>query len=223
MIVAEPKPISEVAELVKDYEHILVVGCGECVTVCQVGGEKEVEILASALRIMWKKEGRKGTIDTQTIVRQCEPEYVEQLAKKIAGADCVLSLGCGVGVQFIAEAYPDKWVVPGLNTAFGGGTVEAGIWEERCGFCGDCVLHLTGGICPIIRCSKSILNGPCGGSQDGKCEVDKDVDCAWQLIYDRLKALGRLDLLDVVQPPKNWQTARDGGPRKFVKEEAMIE
>jgi len=223
MIVAEPKAIAEVAELIKDSRHVLVVGCGECVTVCQVGGEKEVEVLASALRIMWKAQGKDGVIDTQTIVRQCEPEYVEQLGKKIKDADCVLSLGCGVGVQFIAEACPDKWVVPGLNTSFGGGTVKAGVWEERCGFCGDCVLHLTGGICPIIRCSKSILNGPCGGSQDGHCEIDKDTACAWQVIYDRLKGLGRLDLLDAVQPPKNWQTARDGGPRRFVKEEAMIE
>ncbi|MEW6032846.1 MAG: methylenetetrahydrofolate reductase C-terminal domain-containing protein [Bacillota bacterium] len=223
MIVAEPKPIEEVAGFIRDRRHVLIVGCGECVTVCQVGGEKEVEVLASALRILWKKDGHEGTIDTQTIVRQCEPEYVEQLAKKIRDADCVLSLGCGVGVQFIAEAYPDKWVVPGLNTSFGGGTVKAGIWEERCGFCGECVLHLTGGICPIIRCSKSILNGPCGGSQDGHCEIGQDIPCAWQLIYDRLKGLGRLDLLDAVQPPKNWKTARDGGPRKFVKEEAIIE
>jgi len=223
MIVAEPKPIAEVAELVKAGRHVLIVGCGECVTVCQAGGEKEVEILASALRIQWKIEDLAGTIDTQTIVRQCEPEYVVELAKKAKDADIILSLGCGVGVQFIAEAFRDKWVVPGLNTTFGGGTVKAGLWEERCGFCGDCVLHLTGGICPIIRCSKSILNGPCGGSQDGHCEVNKEISCAWQLIYDRLKVLGRLELLEVVQPPKNWRTARDGGPRKFVKEEAMIE
>jgi len=223
MIVAEPKPIAEVAELIKAGRHVLVVGCGECVTVCQAGGEKEVEILASALRIQWKIEGLTGTIDTQTLVRQCEPEYVVELAKKAKNADIILSLGCGVGVQFIAEAYSDKWVVPGLNTTFGGGMVKAGLWEERCGFCGDCVLHLTGGICPIIRCSKSILNGPCGGSQDGHCEINKEISCAWQLIYDRLKALGRLKLLDVVQPPKNWRTARDGGPRKFVKLEAMIE
>jgi len=223
MIVAEPKPIAEVAELVKAGRHVLIVGCGECVTVCQAGGEKEVEILASALRIQWKIEDLTGTIDTQTIVRQCEPEYVVELAKKAKDADIILSLGCGVGVQFIAEAFRDKWVVPGLNTTFGGGTVKAGLWEERCGFCGDCVLHLTGGICPIIRCSKSILNGPCGGSQDGHCEVNKEISCAWQLIYDRLKVLGRLELLEVVQPPKNWRTARDGGPRKFVKEEAMIE
>ena len=223
MIVAEPKPIAEVAELIKAGRHVLVVGCGECVTVCQAGGEKEVEVLVSALRIQWKIEGLTGTIDTQTLVRQCEPEYVVELAKKAKNADIILSLGCGVGVQFIAEAYSDKWVVPGLNTTFGGGAVKAGLWEERCGFCGDCVLHLTGGICPIIRCSKSILNGPCGGSQDGHCEINKEISCAWQLIYDRLKVLGRLELLEVVQPPKNWRTARDGGPRKFVKEEAMVE
>ncbi|MCL6559596.1 MAG: methylenetetrahydrofolate reductase C-terminal domain-containing protein, partial [Firmicutes bacterium] len=118
--------------------------------------------------------------------------------------------------------YKDKYVVPAMNTKFVGGSKEHGIWEERCGLCGDCVLHLTGGICPIIRCSKSILNGPCGGSQYGKCEISKEVDCAWQLIYDRMVALGQLDSLKEIQPPKDWTKSRDGGPRKMTREDVMI-
>ncbi len=222
MIVAEQKPLAEIAEMVKDAERVLIVGCSECVTVCQAGGEKQVGILGTALGMMRKKEGRELQWEGVTPVRQCEPEYLEVLDKKVKDVDCVVSMGCGVGVQFIAERYPGLWVVPALNTKFGGGTVEAGVWEERCGFCGECILHKTGGICPIIRCSKSLLNGPCGGSQDGKCEIDSEVDCAWQLIYDRLKGLDRLELMYAYTPPKDWSRARDGGPRKVVKEEARI-
>jgi len=221
MIVAERKPIAEIVGHLSDAKRVLIVGCGECVTVCQAGGEKEVGILATALRIMYKKEGQDIDITEATITRQCEPEYVAELDKVVAqGFDCILSMGCGVGVQFLAEHFPDIWVLPALNTKFGGGTVEPGLWEERCGMCGECVLHLTGGICPVIRCSKSLLNGPCGGSEDGRCEVSPDVKCAWQLIYDRLQRLGRLDMLAEVLPPKDWSTARDGGPRRVVREDA---
>jgi hypothetical protein len=131
-------------------------------------------------------------------------------------------MGCGVGVQFLAERYPNKWIVPALNTQFAGATLEHGHWEERCGLCGDCVLHMTGGICPIIRCSKSLLNGPCGGSQNGVCEISKEVKCGWQLIYDRLKGLDKLDLIYQVHPPKNWSKNRDGGPRKLVREDLAL-
>jgi len=221
MIVADQKPIAEIAGLLGDARKVLVVGCGGCVTVCLSGGDKEAQVLTAALRIWFGKEGRSVDFETLTLTRQCDPEYIAQLEKKLDGVDCVLSTACGVGVQFIAEKYP-VWVVPALNTRFGGGNVEPGVWEERCGFCGDCILYKTGGICPIIRCSKSILNGPCGGSEGGVCEVSRDIPCAWQLIYDRLKGLGKLHLLDEVEPPKNWSTARDGGPRKSVREDARV-
>jgi len=100
---------------------------------------------------------------------------------------------------------------------------EQGVWAERCAACGDCILGLTGGICPIARCSKSLLNGPCGGSSKGKCEVNDQTDCAWQLIYDRLAGQGRLDLLMEIRPPKNWKASRDGGPRKIVREDLRLE
>jgi len=223
MIVAEQKPLEEIYGFLNGARKVLIVGCKECVTVCQAGGEKEVGLLAAALSMKRRIEGGPPLEAVEmTVQRQCDPEYVQPLSGPAADCDMVISTACGVGVQFVAEHLKDKWVFPALNTRFGGGSVEQGIWEERCGFCGDCVLHLTGGICPIARCSKSLLNGPCGGSHDGKCEVSDDIPCGWQLIYDRLKALGRLDLLTEVQPPKSWRTARDGGPRKVVREDLKL-
>jgi hypothetical protein len=109
-----------------------------------------------------------------------------------------------------------------LNTSFLGLPKEQGVWAERCAACGDCILHLTGGICPIARCSKSLLNGPCGGSEDGHCEIDPEVDCAWQLIYDRLTSMNKTHVLLNIQPPKNWKTSRDGGPRKIVRPDLRL-
>lgn len=223
MIIAQQKPIKEIAEMISGCRKVLFVGCAGCVTVCLSGGEKETEILASALRIM--RRLKKEPLETVTFVctRQCDPEYLVPLDNLVKDVDAVVSLACGVGVQYLAERFADKWVVPALNTNFVGGSTVHGVWEERCGLCGNCILHLTGGICPVIRCSKSILNGPCGGSQYGKCEISKDVDCAWQLIYDRMKALGRLDRLMELQMPKDWTTARHGGPRKARREDVIID
>ncbi|MCL5075473.1 MAG: methylenetetrahydrofolate reductase C-terminal domain-containing protein [Chloroflexi bacterium] len=222
MIVAEQKPFEEIEEMLADYRRILVVGCGACVTVCAAGGEKEVGILSSALRIAAKAKGLEIEIVEKTIVRQCEPEYVEGLREYLADVDVVLSLGCGVGVQHLAEAYPKIRVLPGLNTGFMGGTREHGVWAEACAGCGNCILAETGGICPIARCSKSLLNGPCGGSHNGKCEISDEVDCAWQLIYDHLQALGLTSRLVEIRPTKDWATARDGGPRKVVREDLRL-
>ncbi|HEY3313909.1 MAG TPA: methylenetetrahydrofolate reductase C-terminal domain-containing protein [Bacillota bacterium] len=221
MIVAEQKTLAEIDRLVRDAKKLMIVGCRECVTVCMAGGEKEVEILASALRLKWENEGHDTKIVTAMLQRQCEPEYVAELEKQLEGVDLILSMACGVGVQYVAEKYP-IWVVPGLNTKFAGGAVEQGVWTEKCGLCGECILHLTGGVCPVIRCSKSLMNGPCGGSHDGKCEVGTDVDCAWALIYERLKKMDRLDLMLDMQPVKDWSKSRDGGPRKVVREDVRL-
>lgn len=222
MIVAEQKPLGEIADMIRGCRKVLFAGCAGCVTVCLSGGEKETEVMATALRMKRQLEGNPLETVTFTATRQCDPEYVDAMQDVVKGVDAVVSLACGVGPQYIAARYPDLWVVPAQNTTFAGGSKEHGVWEEFCGLCGSCVLHLTGGICPVIRCSKSILNGPCGGSQFGKCEISKDVDCAWQLIYDRLKRLDRLDLMRSYQAPKDWSKARDGGPRKVTREDVMI-
>ena len=222
MIVAEQKSLDEIKTLISDAENVLVVGCGTCVTVCFAGGEREAAITAASLRMVTKIDGNGRQVSDITVQRQCEWEYLDQIAEQVKAADVVLSLGCGIGVQAIAEHFPETWVVPGLNTTFLGLPAEQGVWEERCAACGDCILGLTGGICPIARCSKTLLNGPCGGSEAGHCEIDPDVPCAWQLIYDRLESMDKLHVLLDLQPPKNWRTSRDGGPRKIVREDLRL-
>ena len=219
MIVAERKPIEEIMDFIRDCRKILIVGCNECVTVCYAGGKKEVEILASALSMALKKERKDVEIKEATLERQCDHEYLEEIRGIIDEYDAVISLACGVGVQFLAEKYLQIPVFPGVNTLFMGVTEERGVWSERCQGCGQCILGQTAGICPISRCAKRLLNGPCGGSTNGKCEINPELDCAWQLIIDRLKELGRLDDYDELMPIKDWSTERAGGPRKLVRED----
>jgi len=222
MIVAEQKPLDELKQLVSGYDKVLVLGCGTCVTVCCAGGEKEVGILASSLRMATRLDGIQTEFLEATVQRQCEYEYNEAIAELLPQVDAVLSLACGIGVQTINEQFPTIQTLPGLNTTFLGQPTEQGVWEERCQACGDCVLGTTGGICPISRCAKSLLNGPCGGSQNGVCEVDRETPCAWQLIYDRMSALGKLDLLLELNTMKNWRASRDGGQRKIVREDLRL-
>lgn len=220
MIVAERKPFEEIVESVGKYDSLIIAGCATCVTVCMAGGEKEVGLLASQLKMQAGVSGRELRIEEITLQRQCDEEYLEPL-KKLDGR-VVLSLGCGAGVQMLAEKLPGVKIIPGLNTRFIGVTESQGVWAERCAGCGNCLLERTGGICPVARCSKSLMNGPCGGSQNGKCEIGQDVDCAWQLIHDRLGSLQELDRLVEIMEPRDWSTHRDGGPRRVTREDLTI-
>lgn len=222
MIVGERKPIQEIIGMLKGMTKILLLGCGGCVTVCSAGGEKEVEILASILRIDRKKRGESIEIMEKTLPRQCDTEYLEELDGETDKYDAVLSMACGVGVNFLADMYPNTIFFPALNTSFMGVSEEQGVWSERCAGCGDCILDKTGGLCPVARCSKRLLNGPCGGSQNGKCEINPDVACVWQLIYDRLKGLNQLEKLQEIFPMKEWSSSLHGGPRKIVREDLKL-
>ena len=219
MITAERKPIEEIMEYIEPYRRILLVGCNECVTVCAAGGRKEVGLLSSALQMACMQSGKMLEIKEMTLERQCDPEYVEELVNVIDQVDAVLSMACGCGVQEVAKRFRDKPVFPAVNTEFMGASERQGVWAERCQGCGNCILGLTGGICPIARCSKRLMNGPCGGSTNGKCEINPEVDCAWQLIWDRLKALGQEDKFEEIMEAKDWRTSRDGGPRKIIRED----
>jgi len=219
MIIADKKPFEEIIEEIKDRKNILILGCNECVTVCEAGGKKEVGVLASALRMYFLNQGKDVKIDEVTLERQCDHEYLEEIRNIIDKHDSIVSLACGVGVQFTAEKYHSTPVYPGVNTCFLGATEERGLWTERCQACGQCILAQTGGICPVSRCAKRILNGPCGGSSNGKCEINKDTICAWQLIIDRLTALDRLDDYEELTPLKDWSFDRAGGPRKVIRED----
>jgi ferredoxin len=219
MITAEQKPIDEIREMIVPYKRILALGCGSCVAECAAGGEKETAMLASALRMAGKMNGEDVRISEKTIDRQCVKEFVIQLDDVIDQYDAILSLGCGAGVQAIADMYPEVPVIPALNTEFMGETKDQGYWVESCIGCGDCMLYYFGGVCPLTRCSKQLLNGPCGGSMDGKCEVNPEVPCAWQLIIDRLTNFGALDRLEMIYPPKDWSKKQGAGPRKIIRED----
>ncbi len=221
MIVAEKKPIEGIIEAIEDKEKILVLGCNECVTVCEAGGKKEVGVLSSALRMYFLNKGREVKIDERTLERQCDHEYLEEIRDVVDQYDAVVSLACGVGVQFTAEKYLETPIYPGVNTCFLGATEKRGLWTERCQACGECILARTGGICPVSRCAKRVFNGPCGGSSQGKCEIHNEVDCAWQLIVDRLKSLGRMDDYEQLSPIKDWSKDRAGGPRKVAREDVQ--
>jgi len=224
MITAERKPLEELLAMLKGKDKVLVAGCDTCVAVCLTGGEKEAEILASELRIKAKEDGREVDIDHTAAIRQCEWEYLDMIADKVNAYPVVLSMACGIGIQSLAEKFPEAYVLPAVNTNMLGMPQEHAVWLERCGACGDCVLDETGGICPVVRCSKSLMNGPCGGSHAGLCEVtgpDKsEIPCAWALIYDKMMAQDRQAELLEVKPPKDWSKSSSGGPRKMVREEA---
>ena len=204
MIIAKRKPFKEIKVMLKDYKKILIVGCGTCVAVCLAGGEKEVGILATQLRMTFRLEGKDVETDEITLERQCDREFMEPLAEKVKNYEAILSTACGAGVQYLAELYDYIPVYPALNTTFIGVAEDIGIWGERCLACSDCVLGITGGICPITMCAKGLVNGPCGGAIDGKCEVDPNKDCAWVMIYQRLERLGKLDNIKKILPPKRY-------------------
>jgi ferredoxin len=222
MIVGEQKTISEISEIVAPYERILLLGCGTCVKTCFAGGEDEVAVLASALRMTCKMAGRDIEIEQQTVERQCEDEFIQESAPAVARNQAILSLACGAGVQAMARRFAKTPVLPGVNTTFMGVLEKPGLFTEECSGCGDCKLAVFGGVCPFTRCAKKLLNGPCGGSQNGRCEVNADTDCAWQLIIDRLKTLGQMDNLRVYQPPKNWTASLASGPRKLIREDHTL-
>jgi len=218
MIVAKRKPFNEIEELVSGSKKILILGCGTCVAVCLAGGEKEVAVLASQLKMALALKDQDAKIDELTIERQCDREFIEEINNKVNvdDYDLILSTACGAGVQLVSDVFDHKVVLPALNTTFIGVAEGPGVWTERCRSCSDCVLAETGGICPVTLCAKGLVNGPCGGTRHGKCEIDPEKDCAWTLIYNRLKKIGRLDRMEQTRPPKKYGV--DQYPAKIVHE-----
>lgn len=214
MIVADPKPLAEIAASVARFRHVLVVGCGACVTVCLAGGEREARQMACELSYGRHYTGEAPVFTPAVIERQCEADMVRSFLQIPAGTDAILSLACGVGVQVLAEVFAPLAVIPGLNTTFMGAADEPGVWREKCRGCGDCLLYYTGGICPLARCAKRLLNGPCGGTRGKSCEVHPDLPCAWVLIYERLKQQNNLDLIQCLRMDRDWRPAGFEGPRE---------
>ena len=216
MIVGNLKPIPEIASSISEFKTVMIIGCDGCVSVCLTGGEKAADQLALDLAYEGYYEDTPPEFIVNHFLRQCEPDLMETYLNLPSDVDAILSLACGAGVQTLVDLYPDKPIIPAINTSFLGALDTQGVWKEKCQGCGNCVLLQTGGICPITRCAKKILNGPCGGSKNGKCEINKDVDCAWYLIINRLTALDKLDDYMKILPPKDWSADRGLGPRSMA-------
>lgn len=215
MIVAKPKEFADITAMIADFSRILVAGCGTCVAVCLTGGEKEAGILATRLELALGRENKDFQAFAATVERQCDREFLRLFRDHVERADAVVSLACGAGIQFLAETYPDTPVFPGVDTSFIGVAEAAGVWTERCRSCNQCYLGITGGICPVTMCAKSLLNGPCGGPKDGKCETDPERNCAWVQIINRLERQSRLDILTELVPPR--QSNLSSHPGKIIR------
>lgn len=211
MIIAQRKPFKEIAQAVSDFRRVLVVGCGTCVAVCLAGGEKEAGILAAQLDMSAQLAAREQSFKVACLERQCDREFLAELTEPAEDCDAMLSLACGAGIQFLAEAYPQRPVLAGVDTTFIGVNSDVGVWEERCRACRSCLLTTTGGLCPVSLCPKGMLNGPCSGGQDGHCETDPERECVWSLIWSRLQDSGRLqNLLPIVAPRDHGGAALPG-------------
>ncbi len=220
MITAEWKPMPELVASLKGHSKVLLIGCATCVAECAAGGEREVETLAPLLKMALKKEGQDIEIVTRTPERQCEPEFLAEIVDSVGEVDAIMSLACGIGMQLVAATFPEVDFHPGVNTTSLCIREEPGLWTARCAACGDCMLGETFGLCPVARCAKSLLNGPCGGTRrNGKCEINEDTDCIWNLIVERAKAKGQLQRLAVVRRAKDWSNSRHGGPKRMLRED----
>ena len=219
MIIAERRPVPEILANIENVEKVLVLGCRGCVAVCSAGGDREVAIVAEAIRLARTLQNRPIEVLEATFIRQCDPKYLEPLKEYKNQVEAVVSLACGVGVNLIADLYPDVRVYPGVDTSFYGANIALGEWVEKCRGCGDCIIDKTGGLCPIARCAKNLLNGPCGGSQGGRCEVRKDMPCIWHEIVERLKARGELEKLFEIWEPKDWRPAGGDGLRVRIRQD----
>ena len=190
MIITQKKPIEEVMAMVGDAKTVAIVGCNSCATACQTGGEAQVQELKKIL-----EDAGKTVVGTTICDYCCMNLGVKGKMKPIvaAGPECIVCMSCGDGVQCVAKNTPSIPVYPSNNTMYLGEAVRFGVWEEACRFCGECVLGQTGAICPVTQCAKSLMNGPCGGQKNGKCEVNPENPCAWIKIYERLQATGQVD------------------------------
>lgn len=206
--ITRAKPMETILEALKGYDRVFLAGCGTCATMCRTGGVEQVAAMRKAL-----EEAGKLVTGTVVIPTACDTlthECMEQNRQAMDDAQVALVMSCAFGVQTVA-GYAGRPVQPALDTLFFGLETAPGHFAEVCMQCGDCVLARTAGICPVTSCHKGLLNGPCGGTNNGKCEIDSSIDCAWTLIYNKLKEIGRLDLMRTYCKPKNFHAMAKPG------------
>jgi len=213
LTVTKQKPIEEITKFLEPYEKVYIIGCGTCPTMLHTGGKTEVLEMKKQLEAAGKEI--TGWMVIPTACDTLTKDALVDEKKCIDPAEALLIMSCAFGVQTVG-LYTGKAVYPALDTLFMGREETSATFAEVCAQCGSCRLGRTAAICPLVRCAKGLQNGPCGGSSGGKCEVDPNTPCAWQLIIDRLTALGELDKLEEIEPPQDWSKSHSGGPRRIA-------
>jgi len=207
MIITKQKEFNDLLSHIGEGP-VFIVGCSECATLCHTGGKEEILAMKDALRK--KNINVTGYVILEPACNlQNDKRLLRKYEKEIDNAKRILVLACGNGVQTVSEILDDFEIIPGTDTLFLGEIKHANEFEKRCNLCGECIQDIFGGICPISRCPKNMLNGPCGGLKDGKCEINSDMDCVWDLIYKRLKKSGQLHLIKDIIKPKDWSKSNE--------------
>lgn len=206
MIITQQKEINEIYEMIKPYSKILIAGCDGC---CQPPRSiNEAKVLGQLLELKSRTEGKDLTWKSITVLRQCDDRIVATTIRPfIEEYDAIVSLACGLGIVMMNRVFKEILTFPAQNSMFGGvQNTGENYFVEYCETCGDCLLGVTGGVCPMAGCAKNISNGPCGGQVEGKCEVGGYThECAWVEIWKRLKQFNRLDLFTKYRPPRNFR------------------
>ncbi len=215
MIISRRKPLDEILDCLKDVQRVFLIGCGECATVCQTGGEDQVAHMQKELEEQGKQITGHIIGESACHILNMKRELRKHKAE-LDTAQALLVMACGAGAQSFAE-FMDKPVYTANDTLFLGNVERFGQFSEHCSLCGSCIINETAGICPITNCPKGLLNGPCGGVDHGKCELDPDRECAWVRIYNRLEKLGQLDKMRVMRAPKDYSSAEKPRKRKIER------
>ncbi len=203
MIITKKRELNELMENIKNYKSFFLIGCSECATLCGTGGEPELKAMKETLEAEGKKVAGTFVAKTGCQVLGTKVE-LKPFKDALAESECIIVMSCGAGTQTAVELFEDKPVYPANDTLFLGNMTRLQMFDERCSLCGKCILDQTGGICPVTACPKGLLNGPCGGTNEGKCEVSPDIECAWVRIYNRLKKIDRLQDMKKIAKPKDW-------------------
>ncbi len=208
MIITKKRDLKELMDNIKDYKRFFLVGCSECATLCATGGEPELKAMKETLEAEGKEVAGTFVAKTGCQVLGTKVE-LKPFKETLAETDCILVMSCGAGTQTAVELYPETPVYPTNDSLFLGNMSRIQMFDERCSLCGKCILDKTGGICPVTACPKGLLNGPCGGTNEGKCEVSNDIDCAWVKIYNRMKRIDQLDEMKKINEPKDWSAHKN--------------
>ncbi len=215
MIISTPKGREELESLLSGYDSLFLIGCGSCATACKVGGEDEVFATQEWLEEIGREVVGSIILDEACHIMRAARE-LRRFKSQLEDAGAVLVLACGAGVQSISDC-TDKRVLAAVNSLFLGNIRRFGQYEEKCSLCGDCILNETAGICPVTNCAKGLLNGPCGGLNDGQCEVDDDRECAWVRIHQRLEKQQRQGVFARTVAPKDWSRKFKPGQLKLTR------